>query len=162
MKSFYRMIPFFFFLVTSFTAFAGEPIPAGCTASRNFSAYAYKVWISKETKQTASEEASQSANIPVNKKIELQLHAKQGEFKGFVNFEIPEAGSYVIVTDAYPHMDITELTTSESLNPTDFGKIRDCGTVSKALRFEFAKPGKFLLGFTSGQGPILNVLIWKL
>lgn len=156
------MISFLLSLIVATGAFAEDVIPAGCTASRNFSAEAYKVWVSAGTKESATEDAAQSKAIPVGERVELQLVATETVSKGFVKFEVPAEGTYIIATDAYPRFDLTNLATGENVDPVDFGKVRDCGTVSKALRFQFAAGSKFLLGFTSSEGPILNILIWKL
>jgi hypothetical protein len=156
------MITFIFSFLLTANAFANDSTPAGCTASRNFSAEAYKSWVSEGSKQTASEDIAQSNTVPVGERVELQLLPVGAEFRGFVNFEIPADGIYVIATDAYPRIDLISAATGESLTPIEFGKIRDCGTVSKALRFQFRKGDKFHLGFVSSQNSILNILIWRL
>lgn len=156
------MISFFLSLILTTSALAADSIPTGCSASPNFSVDAYKVWIAEGVQQETHDEAPLSRPVPVGQRAELQLTPHGTESSGFVNFEIPSAGTYVIATDAYPRMNLTDLATGEILNPVDFGKIRDCGSVSKALRFEFTQPRKILLGFVSSQNPVLNILIWRL
>ncbi|WP_374078418.1 hypothetical protein [Bdellovibrio bacteriovorus] len=156
------MITFFFSIILAISAYADDSVPTGCTTSRNFSAEAYRTWISKGVKHEVSAKGPQSKVIPLGQRVELQLIPKGSEFRGFVSFEISQPGTYVIVSDAYPRMNLRNLETGENLNPTDFGKIRDCGTVSKALRFQFTKTRKILLEFVSNQGSALSTLIWKL
>lgn len=156
------MIAFLFSFIVAVSAFAGE-IPAGCTASPNFSAEAYTVWASNGVQQNASKDSVDSPVIPVSQRVELQLlPTPENEFSGYVKFEIPVSGTYVIATDAYPRMNLTDLANGENLDPVDFGKISDCGTVSKALRFEFNEPRQILLEFVSRKSAVLNFLIWRL
>lgn len=156
------MIAFLFSFIVAASAFADESIPAGCTASPNFSAEAYTVWASNGVLQNASKESADSPVIPVGQRVELQLLPTENEFSGFVKFELPTSGTYVIATDAYPRMNLTDLANGENLDPVDFGKISDCGTVSKALRFEFLQPHQILLELVSRKGQTLNLLIWRL
>lgn len=157
-----NIIAFLFSFIVVVSAFANDPIPAGCTASPNFSAEAYTVWASQGVSQTATADHSQSAVIPVGQRVELQLLPTEAEFSGFVKFEIPSEGTYVIATDAYPRMNLNDLATGENLDPVDFGKISNCANVSKALRFEFTKPRQILLEFVSRKSATLNFLIWRL
>lgn len=156
------MISILLSFVFATSAFAYDTIPAGCTASPNFSADAYRVWIEEGTKKVANQEALLGPMIAVGQRSEIQLIPQGVEAHGFVNFEIPDAGTYVIATDAYPRMDLTDASSGYRLNPVSFGKIRDCGTVSKVLRFEFTQPHKIQLGLVSSQSPVLNILIWRL
>ena len=148
-------------VLISLTTYAQE-IPAGCTASANFSAAAYQTWVAEAVTFNASADAFISPRVPVGQRLELALLPQDTENSGFVNFEITAAGTYVIATDAYPRLDLLDLSSGEILNPTDFGKIRDCGTVSKTLRFEFTKSGRFSLKLTSRHTSMVNVLIWNL
>lgn len=156
-----NIISFLFSLFIAVSAFASE-IPAGCTASPNFSAAAYLAWASEAVPQNASKESIDSPVVPVNQRVELQLLPTVAEFTGFVQFAIPVSGTYVIATDAYPRINLTDVTTGENLDPVDFGKINDCGSVSKALRFEFTQPRQILLQFVSRKSADLNFLIWRL
>ncbi|MGE9744547.1 hypothetical protein AB1A81_08180 [Bdellovibrio bacteriovorus] len=155
------MILFIFSLLLGSTSLAAD-VPAGCKASRNFSAEAYRVWISDGTKVSASVEQARGPIVATGQRIELSLMSGGSGSNGFVKFDVATPGSYVIVSDAYPRMDVTELASGTSFNPVDFGKIRDCGTVSKALRFEFAKTGSYSLGFVSSHGARLNFMIFKM
>ncbi|AFY01458.1 hypothetical protein [Bdellovibrio bacteriovorus] len=155
------MLSLMFSLLLGGGAFAAD-VPAGCVSSRNFTAEAYKIWISEGTKVSASVEQARGPVVATGQRIDLQLVSGESSANGFVKFEVATPGSYVIVSDAYPRMDVTELASGASFNPVDFGKIRDCGTVSKALRFEFAKTGSYSLGFVSSQGPGLNFMIIKM
>lgn len=156
------MVGILFSFLVSMSASAGQSVPAGCLASPNFSAEAYQAWAAEGSKHAASGDEAQSKVIPTGKHVELQLLPLEDGFTGFAKFEISEEGDYIIVTDAYPHIDVKDLKSGESLSPSSFGKVRDCGTVSKVLRFDFSKGGKYQLGFESRQGQVLNVLIWRL
>lgn len=151
-----------FSVLVSVSAHAGQTVPAGCLASPNFSAQAYQAWEAEGLKQAAGSDEAQSKLIPTAKHIELQLLPVAEGFSGFAKFETFEEGDYIIVTDAYPHIELKDLKSGESLSPSAFGKVRDCGTVSKVLRFQLAKGASYQLGFESHQGPVLNVLIWRL
>ncbi|MFV8259219.1 hypothetical protein ACNQKP_15535 [Bdellovibrio bacteriovorus] len=155
------MLSLIFSLLLGGGAFAAD-VPAGCTSSRNFSAEAYKIWIANGAKASASVEQARGPVVATGQRIELLLVSGESSSNGFVKFDVATPGSYVIVSDAYPRMDVTELASGTSFNPVDFGKIRDCGTVSKALRFEFAKTGSYSLGFVSSQGQSLNFMIFKM
>ena len=155
-------LSFAFLLFASVNCFAQTAVPAGCVASPNFSAEAYNVWLAEGVKTLAGVNSTEPPLVPVSQRIDLELHPNETEFSGFVHFTIPVSGTYVIATDAYPRMDVTDATTGEILDPVDFGKIKDCGTVSKALRFEFSEPRDIHLGFISRKGAFLNFLIWRM
>lgn len=151
-------------LILSFLMGSGSfaaDVPAGCTSSRNFSAEAYRVWTGNGAKASANADQVGASVVAIGQRMELSLVSGESSFRGFVKFEITTPGTYVIVSDAYPRMDVIELASGASFNPVDFGKIRDCGTVSKALRFEFTKAGKYSLGFVNSQGASLNFMIFK-
>lgn len=154
------MVALIFSFLLGSGSFAAD-VPAGCTSSRNFSAEAYKLWIGNGAKASATTELAGGPVVATGQRIELSLVSGESSFRGFVKFEITTPGAYVIVSDAYPRMDVTELASGTSFNPVDFGKIRECGTVSKALRFEFAKAGSYGLSFVSSQGASLNFMIFK-
>ena len=156
------MISFLFSFLVSMNAYAEQTVPAGCLASPNFSAEAYQTWAAEGVKKAAGADEAQSKMIPVGKHVELELLPVTEGFHGFAKFETLTEGDYIIVTDAYPHIDVKDLKSGESLSPSSFGKVRDCGTVSKVLRFDLSKGGRYQLGFESHQGPVLNVLIWRL
>lgn len=142
--------------------FAAEPVPAGCTQSANFSAAAYQVWLAESVTVSASPDATTSTAVPVGQRVELTLHPQTSEYSGFVNFEILQAGTYVIVSDFYPRMNVTDILSAEIIDPIDYGKITDCGTVNKALRFEFASPRKLLFEVVNRKSANLNILIIRL
>lgn len=154
------MVTLLFSMMLSTLALAQDSVPAGCTSARNFSAEAYKVWIAEGATQSTTTDVALSKAIAVGVRTKLQLNSDAQEFRGFVNFEIPASGTYIIASDAYPRIELIDTKNSESLSPTDYGKVRDCGSVNKTLRFELQGPAKFQLGFISSHGPSLNVLVW--
>ncbi|ASD63890.1 hypothetical protein [Bdellovibrio bacteriovorus] len=155
------MVALVFSLLLGGGAVAAD-VPAGCTSSRNFSAEAYKAWISSGIKAAASKDVAGAPTVGTGQRIDLSLVSGEASSGGFVKFEVSVPGFYIIVSDAYPRMDVTELASGTSFNPVDFGKIRDCGTLSKALRFEFTKAGSYSLGFVSSRDPRLNFMIYKM
>jgi hypothetical protein len=153
------MISLILSLFLSLSAHADDSIPAGCTNAANFSAEAYKVWVSTHGEQKATEDFRDSKPIAVGEKTTVQLISGQPESHGYVSFEILSAGEYIIVSDAYPRMTVMDSAHSENMNPVDFGKVHDCGTVNKVLRFHFPKAGKYFLGFVNSKGATLNALV---
>ena len=144
------------------TANADDTVPPGCLNSRNFSEEAYKVWIDDAIHNVGSLDPQKSSLIAASVRNEILLQPVGDENHGFVNFLVPFEGDYVIASDAYPRVQVKNLFTGEEVKPIEFGKLRDCGTVSKVLRFRFTKVGNYSLGFISSQSALLNVLIWPM